>query len=222
MTAAMTLKFEVPSIGEAVSAILQRPDEPVGLFVLGHGSGSNMYVPLMVGLADALADHGVATLRFEYPYSDKPEFVPNSDMPQDADDVLIATVRAALACAATEAPELPLFVGGHSVSAQMASKADANDPLAAEAIISMGFPRKGDPANTAHLDSTTLPMLLIQGTKDILGSEAEIADMAGTLGDRATVRWVQGASHGFNVEGRQDGEVIGEVANHINDYIRQQ
>lgn len=181
MTAAMTLKFEVPSIGEAVSAILQRRSRrhrrPAACLSWGR-TPAYRSMDIRIG--------------------------------------------AALACAATEAPKLPLFVGGHSVSAQMASKADANDPLAAEAIISMGFPRKGDPANTAHLDSTTLPMLLIQGTKDILGSEAEIADMAGTLGDRATVRWVQGASHGFNVEGRQDGEVIGEVANHINDYIRQQ
>jgi len=212
------LAIEVPSIGR-VSGILSQPDNSIGLFVLGHGSGSNMRVPFMSGLASALGDQGVATLRFEYPYSDKPDFIPYSDMPTDSDEVLIATVRAALSCAAKEYPGVPLFVGGHSVSALMTSIADAEDSLSAKAIISLSFPRKGDPARSAHIDSVTLPILFIQGTEDSLGTEAEINDIAATLGERANVRWIEGASHGFSVEEREQDDVIQEIAVHIYDYI---
>ena len=191
MTAPSKLKFEVPLSGQ-VSALLTRPDNADAIFVLGHGSGSNMRVPFMESLAEHLARLGVATLRFEYPYSDKPDFVPYTDMPTDSDDVLIRTVRAALACASKEASGLRVYVGGHSISAQMTSVADAQETLPAEAVISLAFPRKGDASRTAHLKDTTLPVLFIQGTRDSLGAVAEINDMAATLGHKATVKWLEG------------------------------
>ncbi|WP_139176593.1 hypothetical protein [Jannaschia faecimaris] len=62
------ISFKTPS-GQSLPAILNRPADADTLFVLGHGSGSNRHVPLMVALNDALAPFRVATLRFEYPYS---------------------------------------------------------------------------------------------------------------------------------------------------------
>jgi predicted alpha/beta-hydrolase family hydrolase len=172
----------------------------------------------MEGLTENLAGLGVATLRFEYPYSDKSDFVPYTDMPMDSDDVLIDTVRAALDCAAIEASGLRVYVGGHSVSAQMTFVSDARQSLPAEAVISLAFPRKGDANRTVHLNDTTLPILFIQGTQDSLGTVDEISDIAATLGDKATVKWIEGASHGFKVDAWDDGDVVMEVAQHIRDY----
>ncbi len=218
MTVIKELNFEVPSIG-SVSAILNQPEGAIGLYVLGHGDGSNIHGPIVTQLSQALEDHRVATLRFEYPYSDKQNFVPFTGMPIDSDDILIATVRSALCCASMLAPTIPLFVGGHSLSSRMTTEADAKHSLSAEAIIALGFPRKGDPSRTTHLDRTTLPILFIQGTKDSLGTKKEICDMAHTLGNRATVRWINGATHGFKIEGTNDYDVIYEVARLISDYI---
>ncbi|MFT5115737.1 MAG: putative alpha/beta-hydrolase family hydrolase [Parasphingorhabdus sp.] len=218
MSLVKELSFEVPLMG-SVSAILNQPDEALGLYVLGHGDGSNIHIPFLVELSKALENRSVATLRFEYPYSDKQDFVPFTDMPTDPDVILIETVRSALNRATQLAPETPLFVGGHSLSARMATEADAKDSLPAKAIISLGFPRKGDPSRTTHLDRTTLPILFIQGTKDSLGTKDEIRDMANTLGKRATVKWINGATHGFKVEGAEDCDVIYEIAKIISDYI---
>ena len=80
--------------------MLDRSASSRSLLVLGHGSGSNMHVPFISGLTDALLNRGVATFRFEYPYSEHQDFVPYSDMPMDEPDVLVATVRAAAAGAA--------------------------------------------------------------------------------------------------------------------------
>lgn len=212
------LDFEVPSVG-MVSAILNQPNNSIGLFVFGHGSGSNIRVPLIARLAAALCDQRVATLRFAYPYSNQPNFIPYSDIPTDPDEILIATVRAAVSYAASVSRGVPLFAGGHSMSAYITSIADAENSLPVQAIISLSFPRKGDPARSAHFDRTTLPMLFIQGTKDTLVTEVEIDEIAATLGERATVRWIEDASHGFEVEGRENDDVIQEVATHICDYI---
>ena len=43
--------------------------------------------------------------------------------------------------------------------------------------------------------------------------------MANILGKQATVRWINGATHGFKVEGAKDYDVIYEVAKLISDYI---
>jgi predicted alpha/beta-hydrolase family hydrolase len=218
LTELRALSFVIPSGGK-VSAILQQPTNAVGLLVLGHGSGSNMHVPLMEGLCEALSELRVATLRFEYPYSDKPDFVPFTDMPMDPDDVLISTIQTALDLAIAETSEIPIFVGGHSVSGFMATVADAKGGLPANGIVSLAFPRKGDRARSEHLDETTLPLLIVQGTQDPLGTAAEISEMANYLGERATVQWIDDASHGFRVNGRVFSDVINEIAVHIRDYV---
>ena len=114
------------------------------LMVLGHGSGSNMHVPFIAGLNNALMRAGVGTFRYEFPYSERDDFVPYSDIEMDEPEVLLATVRAAIAAAAAAAPDLPLFAGGHSVSGQMTSVADSESPLPkVRGVVLLGFPLKG-------------------------------------------------------------------------------
>lgn len=188
------------------------------MFVLGHGSGSNMRVPLMEELSQALFGLGVATLRFEYPYSDKPDFLPFTDMPMDSEEVLIDTVRAALDLANIEGTR-PVFVGGHSVSGLMATVADAENNLPADGIVCLAYPRKGDPSRSAHLERSNLPILIIQGSKDTLGTVSEISEMVEIHNDKTTVRWVEGAAHGFQVEDRDIRSVTSDIAKYIHDHI---
>ena len=205
------LLFNTPS-GSNLPAILRRPADADTLFVLGHGSGSTIHVPLMAALSDALAYRRIASLRFEYRYSSDPNFVPYSDMPVDSEKVLIETVRAALKYGMKNFPELKALVGGHSISGMVATFADADIPTQAAGLISIGFPRKGDPARSQHLPNTSAPILFVQGTNDTLGSPREIEEMTRPLGDRATMKWIDGASHGFGVEGRDLSEVASEIA----------
>ena len=202
-----------------VSAILDRPEMARSMMVLGHGSGSNMHVPLMSGLSGALLGAGVATFRFEFPYSEHQDFVPYSDLPMDGPDVLLATIRAAIAAAAAAAPDLPLFAGGHSVSGQMTSIADSESPLPnVRGVILIGFPLKGDPERAAHLATGTTPLLFLQGTADALGDADQMNRVVSDIGTRATLHFVESADHGFQVPGRSDEDVIAELAQHIADW----
>lgn len=212
------LRFKSPG-GGTLPAILTRPDATDALFVLGHGSGSTIHVPFMAALSDALSHLSVATLRFEYPYSAAPDFVPFSDMPVDQDPVLIDTIRAALDLGRTHLPGVTTLVGGHSMSGHLATVTDAEAALSADGLVALGYPSKGNPERSAHLTATTAPLLIVQGTVDALGPRDEITDLARPLGCRARVVWIDGASHGFAVEGRSLDDVAVEIADAIRAFV---
>ena len=212
--------FNTPS-GIELPAILNRPPDADTLFVFGHGSGSTINIPLLAALSEALGHLRIASLRFEYPYSSNPDFIPFSDMPVDDDETLIATMRAALEFGLQNYPELKALVGGHSMSAFIATYADADVPLPAAGLISLGYPRKGDPVQSQHLQNTSTPMLFVQGTHDTLGTRSEIEEMTRPLGDQATLKWIENATHAFSVEGRELSQVAIEIAQAVRQFADQ-
>jgi predicted alpha/beta-hydrolase family hydrolase len=218
-TTSRDIRF-IPGAGPGeVSAILDRPDECRALFVLGHGSGSNMRVPVIAGLSDALVDAGVATFRYQYPYSESVDFVPYTDMEMDDEEVLLATVRSAVATAAAEAPDLAVFAGGHSMGGLLTSMTDAASPLAGvTGLVILGFPLKGDFERAAHMSDASHPMLFLQGTDDTLGSVDEIKRMVGTIETDTSLHFVESADHGFSAPNRSDEDVHAELARTIADW----
>lgn len=212
------LTFSIRS-GAKLSAILQRPDDCQALFVMGHGSGSNMNVPLMSGLADALCERGIATLRFQYPYSEHPNFVPFTNMPADNDQTLVETIHAVLDVANKKAMGMPVFVGGHSISGFTTTLAAAQKYLNAKAIIALAYPRKGDPSRSAHLSNIKLPMLIVQGTEDTLGTKSEILEMAHLLQAHVELKWLEGASHVLTIADLDQSAILRAAADHISGFI---
>lgn len=166
----------------------------------------------MIAMSEALSRLRIATLRFEYPYSSDPNFIPFTDMQVDGDEVLIETVKAAFEFGQKSCPELKVLIGGHSISGLVATYADAEVPLQAAGIVCLGFPRKGDPARSQHLVNTSVPLLFVQGTKDTFGRQSEIEQMVRPLGDRASLKWIEGATHVFSIEGQSLNQVAGEIA----------
>lgn len=64
--------IDVPDAGEArVSGSYTRSPGASATLVVAHGAGAGMDHPFLVGFTDALNDAGVATLRFNFPYSRK-------------------------------------------------------------------------------------------------------------------------------------------------------
>lgn len=211
-----TLRFTATPQHGGVSAILDRSDTTRSLLVLGHGSGANMHVPFIAGLSHALLQAGVGTFRYEFPYSDRDDFVPYSDTPMDEPDVLLATVKAAVAAASGAAPDLPLLAGGHSVSGLMTSIADSESALpGVRGVVILGFPLKGDMARAAHFATSTSPILFLQGTNDSLGEASQMKTVTDGIGHAATLQLVESADHGFQVPGRSDDDVTEELARTI-------
>lgn len=78
--------------------------------------------PFMAAIAEGLAERGIATLRYQFPYMEQGRKRP--DTPKLAQ----ATVRAAVAEASHLLPELALVAGGKSFG-RVTSQAQAESPL---------------------------------------------------------------------------------------------
>ncbi len=196
-----------------VSGLLQAPPRPRAAYVLAHGAGAGMTHPFMAAVASGLAERGIATLLYQFPYMEQRNKRP--DPPKLAQ----ATVRAAVTETARALPGLPLVAGGKSFGGRMTSQAQAAAPLAGvRGLAFLGFPLHpaGRPSGERgkHLANVRIPMLFLQGTRDALASLAELEPLCAALGRRATLKLFEDADHSFHVpqrSGRTDAQVLGEV-----------
>ena len=187
-----------------VSGLLEMPPRARACYVLAHGAGAGMSHPFMAAVATGLADRGIATLRYQFPYMER-----GSKRP-DAPSLAHATVRAAVATAVRLAPGLPLVAGGKSFGGRMTSQAQAISPLAdVRGLAFLGFPlhpaKKPSDDRAQHLFDVPIPMLFLQGTRDTLAELSLLAPLVEKLGARATLKLFAGADHSFHVVGGPAG-----------------
>jgi len=192
------LKLGIPVGQERVSGLLLRPDNAKALYLFAHGAGVGMMHPSMATNAQGLAERGIATLRYQFPYMEKGAKRP------DPPPVAQATVRAAAAAAQQVAADLPLFAGGRSYGGRMTSQAQASAPLpGVRGLAFLGFPLHppGAPgfSRAAHLERVNIPMLFVSGDRDALAEVDLLKSVVGGLGERAALHLVKGGDHGLRV-----------------------
>ncbi len=210
----------IPGHGE-VGALLTLPEPAKAILAFAHGAGAGMQHAFMADTARRLAERGVATLRYQFPYMEAGRRRP------DGPPVLVESVRAAVARAAALVPGLPLFAGGKSMGGRMTSTAAAEGGLAAvRGLVLFGFPLHpaGRPSTdrAAHLAAVDVPMLFLQGTRDALADLELMEPVLRDLGPRATLHRLAGADHGFHVlkrSGRTDDEVAADIAERVSGWI---
>jgi len=207
--------------GVRVSGLLQQPAGARACYVLAHGAGAGMQHPFMAAITAGLAQRGIATLRYQFPYMEKGGRRP--DPPRLAH----ATVRAAATTALRLVPELPLVAGGKSFGGRMTSQAQAAVPIpGVRGLVFLGFPLHpaGRPSQERgqHLFDVRIPMLFLQGTRDTLASLDQIEPLCKQLGAGATLRLFDGADHSFHVparSGRTDAQVRSEMLDEFSAWI---
>jgi len=206
----------------SVSGLLLAPPQARACYIFAHGAGAGMSHPFMEAVAKELAERGIATLRYQFPYMEQGGRRP--DPPKLAQ----ATVRAATAEAARLAPALPLIAGGKSFGGRMTSQAQAASPLpGVRGLVFLGFPLHpaGRPSaeRAKHLFDVHVPMLFLQGTRDALADVTLLVPLTERLGERASLQLVQDADHSFHVparSGRKDADVRREMLDALADWVR--
>ncbi|MBW8831761.1 MAG: dienelactone hydrolase family protein [Burkholderiales bacterium] len=202
---------------QAVSGPLMVPAQAHACYVFAHGAGAGMDHPFMEAMAHGLAAHGIATLRYQFPYMER------GSKRTDAPPLAHAAVRAAVDEAARLVPTLPLIAGGKSFGGRMTSQAQAASPLpGVRGLVFVGFPlhpaKKPSEERGKHLSDVTCPMLFLQGTRDELADLGLVQALVDRLGSAATLHVFGDADHSFHVRvksGRTDAEVMNSMVQAI-------
>jgi len=187
--------------GTRVSGLLTSAPDSKACLVLAHGAGAGMLHPFMANLATDLGKRGIATLRYQFPYMEKHGRRP--DPPALCHD----TVRAAVDAARTLLPSLPLFAGGKSFGGRMTSQAQAADPMPqVRGLAFLGFPlhppKQPSDSRAAHLLKVHVPMLFLQGARDVYAEPDLLNPLITLLAGRATLMLLPDADHSFHVPAR--------------------
>jgi hypothetical protein len=182
------------AVASGTVTALRYPAAAPGLtLVLGHGAGAPQTSDFMVTFARAFARRGLTTVTFNFPYMEARRRMP------DRAPVLEAAFRAVIE-AVRERPDWGrdrLVIGGKSMGGRMASL--VADELGVRGLVCLGYPfhppGKPDSLRVKHLEPLRTPTLIVQGTRDALGSREEVEGY--TLSPAIRFLWLEDGDHSF-------------------------
>jgi uncharacterized protein len=193
--------------------------------LLAHGAGSDMNGAALITVAGALADVGVPSLRFNYPYRSAGKKAP------DSVKVLDGATREAAAELARRAklPPERLVLGGRSMGGRYCSLVvGAEDaPVPALGLLLLGYPLhaagRADLPRAEHFGRLRVPVLFASGTRDSMAGRADLTKVARRIKGKVTFHWVDSADHGYRPlksSGRTAADVLTEVAAVSAEWVR--
>jgi predicted alpha/beta-hydrolase family hydrolase len=189
---------------DSVSALLyaaSKKDRLGMTIILGHGAGANQLSPFMRLFASGLAERGCDAMTFNFVYMERGRRVP------DQKHKLEACYRAVIE-AARRHKKLKgnrVVIGGKSMGGRIASQVAAIEECADKitALVFLGYPLhppgKPEQLRDAHLKDIRSPMLFVQGSRDVFGTEEEIRAVIKRLRLTATLYAIEGGDHSLKV-----------------------
>jgi len=173
-------------------------DGPAGAPVtvlLAHGAGAPMDSAAMMAAARALAAEGLRVVRFEFAYMAARRTAAGKRPPPRAESVMPEYAAAIAALGATG----KLVIGGKSMGGRVASML-ADELHAAgrvAGLLCLGYPfhplGKPGQLRTGHLMQMRCPALIVQGTRDPMGSREEVAGYS--LSPAIRILWLEDGDH---------------------------
>ncbi len=214
-----TWEFKI-SFGEwNLSARCTQPDEgqaPLCL-IYAPGAGSNINDPFGQFLSGYLAESGVASIRFQFPYMQKGKRRPDS--PKLLEETWKEAIRAGRSTASK------MVIGGRSMGGRIASQVAAQG-TEVDALALFAYPLRppNNPSKVrdTHLPEVTVPAFMCSGTRDSFGTPDELRETAAKM-QKATFYLLDGADHGFSVlksSGRTREDVWREAADGFSRWLR--
>lgn len=185
-------------------------DEPRGgaetarhTLVLAHGAGAPMDSPFMTTFAEDLTLRGVRVVRFEFPYMAARRRDGKKRGP-DRPPILMETWAHVIGALG---PPGGLVIGGKSMGGRIASMAavqaeQTGTPVAGTGspvagVVCLGYPfhPPGRPEKTRveHLKDITTPVLIVQGTRDRLGTREDVDGY--DLSPALRLLWLEDGDH---------------------------
>lgn len=168
-----------------------QPEAPLTL-ALAHGAGAPMDSAFMNFFARGVAAAGYRVARFEFPYMAARRET-SSRRPPDRPNVLLDTWQSIV----DRLDPQSLVIGGKSLGGRMASM--IADAAGVRGLVCLGYPfhppGQREKPRIAHLGTLRTPTLILQGTRDPLGSPTDVATYP--LASSVIVHWIDDGDHSF-------------------------
>jgi predicted alpha/beta-hydrolase family hydrolase len=169
--------------------------EGKALFVAAHGAGSDMNHRSMLKLSEVLRGRGFDVVRFNFLYREKggraPDRMPKLQMCMKS---VVDKARQY-----TESGK-KLIIGGRSMGGRVASMLTA-EGFACDGLLLLAYPlhpaRQLERLRDAHLSRIQVPVLCINGTRDLLCQQDKMSKAIDGLGWQ--MHWLEGKDHSFPV-----------------------
>lgn len=194
-----------------VTGLLAMPESPSSTgVVLAHGAGAGQRHEFMVALRRGFADSGIATLTFDYPYTEAGRKAP------DRLPTLLAAHRAAAERLSDYVDRVVL--AGKSMGGRVGSHLAGDEGWPATGLVYFGYPLVPPgkvPRPVEHLERIAAPQLFFAGTRDRFGPRDVLGPVVAGL-PTAMLVMVEEADHSFRVPKRsgidQEAVMAGLVA----------
>jgi len=205
-------QFQNNSDEQAVRGFLHTPEKAAGDgLVLTHGAGTNCEASLLVALAEAFCDAGMAVLRCDLPFRQARPHGPPIRGSAERDQ---SGLRRAVEAMRKIVPER-VFLGGHSYGGRQASMLAASEPGLVPTLLLLSYPlhppKKRDEMRTAHFSALQTPAMFVSGTRDGFGTIEEIREALKLIPARTELLAIEGAGHEL-MTAKNRGELPTKIA----------
>jgi hypothetical protein len=173
-------------------------DEPngkksAGTIILAHGAGAGMDSSFMKEIAGALSANSLRVVRFEFLYMQEARKNHARGRP-DPTKILEETWFQVIEQVGSARD---LVIGGKSMGGRIASM--VAESAGVRGLVCLGYPfhptGRPDTLRVAHLETLKTRTLILQGTRDTLGSREDIAGY--TLSPSIELRYLEDGDHSF-------------------------
>lgn len=199
-------------------------DSAAAGLILAHGAGGGQHTGFMVEAGRQLSRRGITVSTFDFPYVTAGRSAP------DKPAVLEEAWRAAIAEARNHEAfrGRALFIGGKSMGGRIASQVASQGVDGVSGLVYLGYPLhppgRPEQRRDAHLPAIALPMLFVQGSRDLFGTADEIRALLPRLNPRTQLFVVPDGDHSFKVRvkvtGRKQDAVFAEIFDTVAAFIR--
>lgn len=190
--------------------------EPIARVMLAHGAGAPMDHEWMNAMTALLVERRLSVARFEFSFmAAMREGAKRRPAPR-GDKVVPEYVVAVMTLGGVASDGLPLLIGGKSLGGRVATLAAeelyASGQIKGVAALGYPFHPRGKPERlrTAHLQQFDCPALIVQGTRDLLGGQDEVAGYG--LDERIEIVWCADGDHDLKPRKRSGETLEGHMA----------
>ncbi|MEN8239015.1 MAG: alpha/beta fold hydrolase [Actinomycetota bacterium] len=179
----MTETVEIATPVGDVTGIIERPANVTGpAILLAHGAGLGQEHPWMTSVRQALAGAGHTVMTFDYLY-----MAQGRKAPDRLNKLLDVHEAAASVLGEMEGR---VVLAGKSMGGRVGSHLQSEGRCGALGLVYLGYPLvamgKSEPRDIDHLMAISAPQLFISGTRDRMGPEGLITDVAASVPDGTT------------------------------------